>query len=294
MRSPSYLLLGLLLAGLAVGGCGKPKNTESPTSGTLSLVSAESVAPVVQKEIAEFMRLYTKAAITCDSTTSREALVKFVNGETKMVVLSRNLEPEEKKSLDAAKFSYSSFALAKIGIAVVVNVENRVERLNLAQLRDIYTGGITRWEEVGGTGGKITPISLSRNSGTAEVFLGTLGIDAGLSPDLRVVPASRDLTSAISGDPSAIGFVGMNWLSREVKTVAVARDSSADFIDIHQASVYQGAYPLVETAYALTTAGAYGLASGLISFMTSAPGQKIFLNSGLVPVTMPVKLIQLD
>jgi phosphate transport system substrate-binding protein len=294
MRSLGSLVFALVLACLAAGGCGKPKNTESPTTGTLSLVSAEAVAPVIQKEIAEFMRLYIKAAITCDSSTSREALVKFVNLETKMVVLSRDLNPEEKKSLDAAKFSYSSFALAKTGIAVVVNPENSVEKLNLVQLRDIYTGRITRWEEVGGAGGKITPVSLSRNSGTAEVFLGALGINAGLSPDLRVVAASRDLENAISADPSAIGFVSMNWLSGKVKAVAVARDSSGDFIDVHQASVYQGSYPLVETAYALTTAGAYGLASGLISFMTSAPGQKIFLDSGLVPVTMPVKLIQLN
>jgi phosphate transport system substrate-binding protein len=294
VRSLGSLLVGLLFVCLVAGGCGKPKDTESPTSGTLTLVSAEAVAPVIQKEIAEFMRLYTKATITCDSATSREALVKFANGETKMVVLSRDLNPEEKKSLDAAKFSYSSFALAKAGIAVVVNVENSAGRLDLGQLRDIYTGRTTRWEEVGGTGGKITPISLSGNSGTTEVFLRTLGVGTGLSPDLRAVAASRDLESAISADPSAIGFVGMNWLSGRVKTVAVARDSSGDFIDVHQASVYQGSYPLVETAYALTTSGAYGLASGLISFMTSAPGQKIFLNAGLVPVTMPVKLIQLD
>ena len=282
------------MAGLIVGGCGGAKETESPTSGTLSLICAESLAPIVDKEVAEFTRLYTKAAVTCDSATSQEALVKFVNGQTKLIVLSRPLTAAEKKSLDGAKFSYNSYALAKIGIAVVVNTENPVGKLNLSQIRDIYTGKITDWREVGGLGGKITPISLSRNSGTAQVFLDALGIDSGFSPDLKVVAASRDLASAINADPLAIGFVGMNWLSDKVKAVAVAGDSAGEFTKIHQASVYQGAYPLVETAYALTTEGAYGLASGLVSFMTSAPGQKIFLDSGLVPVTMPVKLIQIN
>jgi phosphate transport system substrate-binding protein len=283
-----------VVAGLVSGGCEKPKDAESPTSGTLSLVCAESVAPVIEKEAAEFERLYTKAAISCDSATTLDALAKFGNRETKMVVISRGLNPEEKKSLEAPGFAYSSFALAKIGIAVVVNTENPVEKLNLDQLRGIYTGRIGSWEEVGGMGGKITPISLSRNSGAAEVFIQILGIDAGLSPDLRVVTASQDLAGAVAADPSAIGFVGMNWLSDKVKAVAVAADGSEDFIAIHQASVYGGAYPLVLTAYALTTSGAYGLASGFISFMTSAPGQKVFLDSGLVPVTMPVKLIRLD
>ena len=102
------------------------------------------------------------------------------------------------------------------------------------------------------------------------------------------------MVGAVAANLSAIGFVGMNWLSDRVKALALAKEGSDQFITVHQASVYQGAYPIVQPVYALSTSGAYGLASGFIAFLTSAPGQKIFLDSGLVPVTMPVKLIRID
>lgn len=284
----------LVLAALVLAGCAK--QTESPTSGTLSFVCAESVAPVLQKEAADFMRLYTKAVITLDSTTTREALGKLASGGTRLVVISRALNADEKKSFAAGNVAVDTFALAKDGIAVIVHPESPVRHLNLEQIRDIYSGKIDRWEEVGGKGGKILPLSLSRNSGTAEVFFHEIGIDTTFSPTLQVVPASRGMIEKVAADRTAIGFVGMNWLSDRVRALAVARTASDNYIyvDIHQASVYQGTYPLVQTIYAIQTGGAYGLANGFIAYLTSAPGQKIILNSGLVPITMPVKLIKVD
>jgi phosphate transport system substrate-binding protein len=288
MRSLPFLLL----AGLALAGCAK--QTESPTSGTLSFVCAESVAPVLRKEAADFTRLYTTAVITLDSTTTREALVKLGSGATRLAVISRALNADERKSFAAANVAVDTFALAKDGIAVIVHPESPIRRLTLEQIRDIYSGKINRWDEVGGKGGKILPISLSRNSGTAEVFFDEIGSDTTFSRALRVVPTSREMIETVAADRSSVGFVGMNWLTDRVRALAVARAASGEYIDIHQASVYRGTYPLVQTIYAIQTGGAYGLANGFVAYLTSAAGQKIFLNSGLVPVTMPVKLIKVD
>lgn len=288
MRSLPWLLVTALL----FAGC--EKQTESPTSGTLSFVCAESVAPVLQKEAADFMRLYTKAVITLDSTTTREALMKLGSGATRLVVISRALNAEEKKSFAAGNVAVDTFALAKGGIAVIVHPDSPVRRLTLEQIRDIYSGKVDRWEEVGGKGGKIVPLSLSRNSGTAEVFFQGIGADTTFAPALQVVPTSHEMIEKVAADRGAIGFVGMNWLSDRVRALAVARTASGEYIDIHQASVYQRTYPLVQTIYAVKTGGAYGLANGFVAYLTSGPGQKIFLNAGLVPATMPVKLIKID
>jgi phosphate transport system substrate-binding protein len=102
------------------------------------------------------------------------------------------------------------------------------------------------------------------------------------------------MVATVAKDPLAIGFVSMNWTTNRVKALALAKTASDDFVALHQASVYNGSYPLVQGIHAYTTSGAYGLPSGFIAFMVSAPGQKIFLNSGLVPATMPVKLIRRD
>lgn len=290
---PRVFLVWLLIPLVLCLGCQK-QETESPTSGTLRFVCAESVAPVIQKEAAEFQRLYTKASIAFDTTTTREALIKLFNKETAMVIISREVNAEEAASLAAEKYSPGTFALAKVGIAVIVNPDNPVRELNLDQVSGIYSGRISRWDQVGGDGGKITPLAMPRNSGTTEVFLRTIGVDTTLSGALRVLPGSREMADLVAKDPLSVGFVGMNWLSDRVRALALAEDASNQFITIHQASVYQGDYPLVQTIYAITTAGAYTPASGFVSFLASAPGQKIFLDSGLVPVTMPVKLIRID
>jgi phosphate transport system substrate-binding protein len=135
---------------------------------------------------------------------------------------------------------------------------------------------------------------MSRNSGTTESFFKKAGLDTTVAPTIHPLATSREMVEWVAANRSAIGFVGMNWLTDRVKAVAVAPGTSNQFVDIHQASVYRGDYPLVTTIYAITTGGAYGLGSGFIAFLTSAPGQKIFLNAGLVPVTMPVKLIRID
>jgi phosphate transport system substrate-binding protein len=288
MRSLSWLLI----AGLALAGC--EKQGESPTTGALTFACAESVAPVFRKEAADFMRLYTKAVITLDSTTTREAVVKLARGETPMAVISRALNAEERRSFAAAKVEVDTFALAKEGVAVIVHPENAVRRLTLEQIRDIYSGKIARWEEVGGRGGKILPLTLSKNTGTAEVFFHEIGSDTTFSRALRLVPTSGEIVDAIAAERLGVGFVGMSRLSDRVRALAVARTASGEYVDIHQASVHQGTYPLVRTIYAIKTGGAYGLANGFIAYLSSAPGQKIFLNAGLVPQTMPVKLIKIE
>jgi len=282
----------LLALGLAFAGC--QKETESPTTGVLRFVCAETVTPVLQKEAAEFMRLYTNASISFDSTTTREALVKISNKETSLIVISRGLNPDEKKAFAAGQVSIDTFALAKDGIAVIVHPDNAIRQLNLDQIRDIYAGKIARWEQVGGKGGKIVPVCMSRNSGMTESFFKKSGLDTTVAPTLHLLGTSREMVDWVAANRSAIGFVGMNWLTDRVKAIAVARGASNQYVNIHQASVYRGDYPLVTNVYALSTGGAYGLGSGFIAFLTSAQGQKIFLNAGLVPVTMPVKLIRID
>jgi phosphate transport system substrate-binding protein len=281
----------LLAAGLALMGC--QKETESPTTGVLHFACAETAVPVVQKEAAEFMRLYTKANITFDSTTTREALVKISNKETPLVLISRNLNQGEKDAFAAARMAVDTFALAKDGIAVIVHPDNAVGALNVEQLRDIYTGKISRWDAVGGRGGKIVPVCMSRNSGTTESFFREVGLDSTVAPGTHLLETSRQMVEWVAAHRDAVGFVGMNWLGDGVKAVAVAPGATKQYVNLNQASVYRGEYPLVTTFYALSTSGAYGLASGFIAFLTSAPGQKIFLNAGLVPVTMPVRLIQI-
>ncbi|HMD14487.1 MAG TPA: phosphate ABC transporter substrate-binding protein, PhoT family, partial [Bacteroidota bacterium] len=60
-----------------------------------------------------------------------------------------------------------------------------------------------------------------------------------------------------------------------------------------QAYLYKGYYPITRGVNIYSKADSYSVATGFTAFITSAPGQKIVLNSGLVPVTMPVRIVEL-
>ncbi|MCL5020211.1 MAG: phosphate ABC transporter substrate-binding protein, PhoT family, partial [Bacteroidetes bacterium] len=62
----------------------------------------------------------------------------------------------------------------------------------------------------------------------------------------------------------------------------------------YQAHIYRHYYPLTRPIYFLTRNLDDGLGAGFLTFVVSASGQQIFVNNGLVPATMPVRLIQLN
>ncbi len=107
--------------------------------------------------------------------------------------------------------------LALDGIAVMVNRTNTVKELTISQIRDIFTGKITNWAEVGGQSGTINTYARTAQSGTFEAFkqLVLVQSDASLPGSVNLFEDSKQLVAAVEKDPLAIGFssfsnVGMN------------------------------------------------------------------------------------
>ena len=119
---------------------------------------------------------------------------------------------------------------------------------------------------------------------------------------MAVVRDSREMLSFVSAHASAIGIVGLNWLKQDNENISVlelgnpnAPDSlgiRGKYFSPHQAYIYQQYYALTREIFIYSRADSYGVAAGFTSFITSAPGQRIVMSSGLVPATMPVRLVE--
>jgi phosphate transport system substrate-binding protein len=116
--------------------------------------------------------------------------------------------------------------------------------------------------------------------------------------------SSKDLVGYVRMHPRALGIVGVSWLhgrDEELTVFALGDPSSRPdttqplgrFYTPHQAHIHRRYYPVTESIYMYNRAIQRDAGYGFISFVASAPGQKIFLNNGLVPVTMPVRLVSL-
>jgi len=85
---------------------------------------------------------------------------------------SRPVKPEENETAKTKGFSLKEITVAIDGIAIAVNHNLNIPGLTVSQLKDIYTGKITNWQQVGGTNLPIIPLSRSKEAGgTVDFFV---------------------------------------------------------------------------------------------------------------------------
>ncbi len=317
MTGKNFIIAAVGLS-LLVSSCTPKKKTgptSTPTSGTLVIYCAESVSPVVTKIANKFMDLYTKAHITVHAVPSREAIVNLANGKTNLVVSSRYFNESELAALKKYKIKADSTKIALDGVVVIVNARNPLKRLNTSQLRDVFDGKITRWGKLDPNfQGTIVPALENPNSGTLEFFKDRV---LGNNNFTAAYPGTTmaNVYSFVKKTRNAIGLISSNWLSEgtdllpgkgsppraleiaEVDTSEmkyVNPNTFGSYYYPYQAHIYRHYYPLTRPIYILSRNLDDGLGAGFLTFVVSAAGQQILVNNGLVPATMPVRLIQLN
>ncbi len=287
---------------LALLGC-ETERRESPTKGFVTVVVSESVAPMIEQEQKQFQELYPAAHVSLVTASAREAITRLFNDTIKIIVASRPFNDEEKKFIEKAHLAVASYRIAVDGIAILVNDANPVTQLRTTELDSIYRGLVTDWKSVGGKGAPIEVCLPDLNSANVEVVRTKVLRGGKFSPPARIVKTSPEMLDFVAERPRAIGMVGINWVSDKKENVRIvslmdpqAPDSlgiKGEYILPYQAYLYKGFYPLTRDVYIYSRSDNFSPAAGFLSFVTSAPGQKIVLNNGLVPATMPVRLVEL-
>lgn len=301
-KKSRFLLIGVAVVLLFAAGC-QGERMETPTKGRTTVVVSESVAPVIQQEKEKFEELYQQAHVELITATAREAIARFFNDTIKVIVSSRELNTEERNVAKQANFQIGEYKIAIDGIAIIVNEDNPVTQLRTTELDSIYRGIVTNWKSIDGKSGSIKVCLPDRNSGIYEIVMNKILNGQNFAPPAHVANSSPEMVDYVANEANAIGMVGINHLRDKtdtVKVVALADPNAPDSLGIrgeyfepHQAHLYWRYYPLTHTVYLYSRADQYGVAAGFITFITNAAGQKIVLNSGLVPATMPVRLVEL-
>ena len=302
-RTYSVILWGwMCIISISILGCIGEK-TELPTKGSITIVVSETVLPMIRQQEEKFESLYTNAHLDIITATTREAITRIFNDTIKFIVSSRPLNTEEREVAKRTQIDFKEYKIAIDGIAVIVNSENTVSRLRTTQLDSIFRGLVTRWTEVDGKGGSIDVILPDPNAGEFEIV--GVKILGGKRFTERAIAAksSPDMMKGIAENPDAIGIIGVNWLrdqNEKIRVLELSDPSAPDSLEIKgqyfapfQAHLYRGYYPLASEIFIYSRIDMYSVGSGFISFITSAPGQKIVLSNGMVPVTMPIRLVEL-
>ena len=284
-----------LLIGMGAGGWGCGPSGETATKGRLIVACADSALPLVEREARAFMTLYPEARIDVVPTDSRGALIRLFNGEAGMAVISRGVGDDEKRAAAEGNVPLNVYRIAIDGVAFIVHPQNRVDSLSVGQIAGLLGGKVGGWSEVGGRDRPVVPVLRDRNSGTYEVVrqqaLGGEGFAGGV-----VCRTSQEVVDRVASEPGGIGCVGLAWLKEgRVKALLVAQKPGEAFVAASAPSVYKSRYPIRRPLLVCTTGGAVEASprAGFLAFLTSQRGQIIVELEGLVPDTVPERIIQL-
>lgn len=214
------------------------------------------------------------------TTGSGAGLTALIEGRTDLAPTSRPADADEIRLARASGIRLRGHSLGSYGIAVIVNDANPVRSLNVGQVRDIFTGKITNWRQVGGPDRRIRPFILDHSSGARRGFQELAMRYEPYAAGAREFPSKQALAAAVAGDTAAVGYTDMGPLPRGARSVLI------NGIPVNRASINQGLYPYARTLYLYGVRGRESAAARrFIRFVQSREGQRIVSDAGFVPRT---------
>lgn len=297
-RDGTVLLLTLLL----FTGCQSAPRA-STTEGRAVFAVDESLVPVLTAIAEDFRRTYPDAEIEIRSLPARSAVVDLAADSVRRIVLGRALNEEERRAFAGGEVELTDHHVALDAVAVIGHPSNPLRELRLGQLDSILSGAATRWPAA--QGGDVVTILLGDLDGSVNEVVRDLVLRGRpFAAHAEYAASSRELIDRVAATPRALGLVGLSWLRGRTEEVAVfglgtpgtRPDTTEPFGRYYtpvQAHVYRKYYPLTRPVMIYSREVVPEVGYGFISYAASAAGQKIFLSNGLVPVTMPVRLVEL-
>ncbi|QHL89445.1 phosphate ABC transporter substrate-binding protein, PhoT family [Nibribacter ruber] len=282
--------------------------TDTPTTGEIKIGVDESFAPILESHVDTFMGLYKYAKINAQYAPEGQVMQALLQDSIRLAVATRPLNKEEKAAFEREKITPTVIKIAIDGIALIINKTNTDTTLTMQQVRDIFTGKATNWNQVtgAGTNGPITIVFDNSNSSTARYILDSINFKQPLPGNTYATKSNRNLVDYIAQNKNAIGVIGVNWISDrddstttnfldKVNVVGISTKTNPtsveDYIQPYQAYLAQGTYPLRREVFIISREARTGLGTGFASFVSGDKGQRIILKSGLVPASMPVRIV---
>lgn len=271
MRTLALCVVVCLLSGLAMAQDAK----------TLMIDGSTTVGPIGDAFAEAFKNASPDLKITVKKTGSGDGAAALVEGRCDIAMMSRFMKEKEfKQAVENGVFPVAH-VVAMDGVCVVVHPSNPVSELTSAQVRDIYMGKITNWNQVGGPDMAIVSISRDTSSGTYETFHGLVMKGDKMADNVEYVNSNPQAHARAKSTSGAIAYVGLGFLDRSVKALKI------DGVVPTNSTIAKGIYPVSRPLF-LFTNGYPELGSATHAFVTfhlSEEGQEIVEDKGFVPVT---------
>jgi phosphate transport system substrate-binding protein len=304
MKNVSILLFLLMLSGACTDRNKKGEILDTPTSGSIKIAVDESLRPVVDAEVSTFNGIYHRANIESVYFSEADAVDALIKDSVRLAVVTRKFTEEEKKYFKEIKITPTELVIATSGIALIVNKNNKDSLISIDQIKAMLEGKITTWNQIGGSSkAGIEIVFDNANSGLIRQLKDSVAKIDKLPANCFAASNNEAVIDAVSKNVNSLGLIGVEWISdkddstsnvflNKIKVVGVSKDST--HFKPYQAYLAMKSYPLLRHITILSREARKGLGSGFMAFCASEQGQRIILKAGLVPKTMPLRIVQIN
>lgn len=295
---------------IVVSGCksiNRDPYSDTPTTGKIRIYSDETFRKIIEAELGVFQAIYNYSEVKPYYVPENELFRQILSDSARLIIASRYLNKDENRLLNDKKLFPRQTKIAVDGIAMIVNPSNSINRINLIQLKKIFTGEIKYWDELSEDkkSNKITIVFDNQQSSILRMITDSICREKPLTKDAYALQFNQDVISYVARTPSALGLIGVSWISdpddtlqlsflKQIKVVSISRNSDpnpGNSFKPFQAYLREGLYPLTREIIMINTEPRNGLATGLSSFMASDKGQRILLKSGVLPAIAPTRVV---
>jgi phosphate transport system substrate-binding protein len=279
------MTLKLIVSALVVGmigsimvGCGN--NSESDFE-SITIGGSSALLPFMEQSIEEFNKKNPDEGIGAQAGGSGTGLAQVLNGT--IDVGNSDVFAEDKLGEENARKLVDHKVIAQ-GFCVVVNKSLEIDNLTSDQLKDIFSGKITNWNDVGGEDKEILLVHRTAGSGTRATFENTiLGGDKSLENDsLGITQDSNGaVLSVMKENEGAISYLGLSYMNSE-EAQDLLNLLKIDGVASDKANIIDGSYPFWSWGHMYTKGEATGLSKKFIEFVASEDNRSSAENLGFI------------
>jgi phosphate transport system substrate-binding protein len=278
MKFIKKITIGILVLSIvvAISACSQSDEDKTGTNGntyTLSISGSTSVGPLAEKLADKYVEI-KDIKIEVNQIGSSAGITNATSGVSEIGMSSRDLKEEEKAN------GLKETIVAYDGIVVVTHPSNKVKDLTMEQVKQIFTGEVTNWKELGGDDMEIVVVSREDGSGSRDAFQEIVDYSSSeLVRSAIIASGNGNIKTTVAMNKHAVGFISFEYIDESISTVDInGVEATAENV-LQQTYSLSRPFLFVYKEEHLSTEG-----QQFIEYILSPKGQNIVSEAGVIPL----------
>ena len=248
-------------------------------NGKVVIKGSTTLLPITMKGIEAFRSIKPNISISVEGSGSGNGIKAILDGTTDICNSSREMKKEELEKGKVANKKIKEIAVGIDMIVPIVHPSNKVKDLTTDQLKGIYDGTITNWNQVGGVDMNIVVVSRDSSSGTYEYWHESILKKTDTTKNSLMQASNGAVVNTVANNKKAIGYIGFGYIDNSVKVTDV------NSVKATLKNGKTGKYPVSRKLFMYVDQNNYSAdAKAFVEFLLSKNGQKIVAEAGFIPL----------